>query len=322
MNVLITSVGRRVSLVKAFKQELNFLFGSGKVYTVDVLPQMSAACQIADGAFEVPKISDPGYIEYLVKLCVEHQIKLIVPTIDTELLLLAQNQQQFLKAGTKVIISSVELIQICRDKRKTHQFLKEQGVEVAKEYDKNNFDFPIFIKPSDGSRSVDTYTIKSKEDMVPYHFKNPKLMFLEYLDSQDYDEYTCDLYYTQDSVLKCIVPRKRIEVRDGEVNKGLAVKNEIIPFIKEHLKTMEGAKGCITTQFFMHHTSKRIVGIEINPRFGGGYPLTHATGANYVRWILQEYLMDKTIPDQFEQWNENLLMLRFDEEIFVNDFIC
>jgi carbamoyl-phosphate synthase large subunit len=144
------------------------------------------------------------------------------------------------------------------------------------------------------------------------------LMFLEYLDKDKYQEFTCDLYYGKDSHLKCVVPRKRIEVRDGEVNKGKTEKNILIDFIYERLKIINGARGCLTAQFFKHKESEKIIGIEINPRFGGGYPLSYKAGANYPKWIIEEYLLDKTI-EPYDAWKDNLLMLRYDKEVFVEN---
>jgi len=318
-NILITSAGKRVSLVRDFQKELKDLFIGGKVFTADANPKEAAACIIADGWFLVPRLDNPGYIDFLLNICLENSIDLIVPTIDTELLLLAENEEIFLSKGISIVISSVEFVKKCRDKRLIHSFFESKGVEVAKEYDKNKLEFPLFIKPSDGSRSVDTFLITNKDDLTDYHFSNDKFMFLEYLDHSKFDEYTCDLYYSRDNELKCVVPRKRIDVRDGEVNKGKTEKNELVNYITNHLSKIEGAKGCLTVQFFLHKETKRIVGIEVNPRFGGGFPLTYLAGANYPKWIIQEYLLGEPI-NFFDTWEDDLLMLRYDDEILVHGY--
>jgi carbamoyl-phosphate synthase large subunit len=193
-------------------------------------------------------------------------------------------------------------------------------LRIAKEYEKNNYKLPLFIKPIDGSRSVDTYVINKESDLTQYHFENDKLMFLEYIDHKLYDEYTCDLYYNQNHTLKCVVPRKRVEVRDGEVNKGLTSNNEIVAYVKERLNYISGAIGCLTAQFFLNKTNGNIYGIEINPRFGGGFPLSYLAGANFPGWIIQEVYADKTVDDKFDVWEDNLLMLRYDDEILVHGY--
>ena len=321
MNILITSVGKRVSLVKIFKDELKKVYPKGKVYTVDLNPQLSSAAYISDGAFKVPHVKEPEYLDCLIDICINNKITLIIPTIDPELLVLAENEKKLLEYGIKPVISSVDFIKKCRDKRKIHSFFEEVGINIAKEFTKDNYKLPLFIKPIDGSRSVDTFLILEQKDLTDYHFQNEKLMFLEYLDRDFYNEYTCDLYYSKNNELKCVVPRKRIEVRDGEVNKGKTEKNALLNYIKDKMHYIEGARGCLTVQFFKHKHNNDIVGIEVNPRFGGGYPLTYLAGANYPKWIIEEYLFGEEINEYYESWEDNLLMLRYDDEILVHDYL-
>ncbi|MGJ8549467.1 ATP-grasp domain-containing protein [Winogradskyella wichelsiae] len=321
MNILITSAGRRVSLVKSFQKEIKKQNPQAKVFATDADPMLSAACQIADGFFKVPRLNDGNYISVLLNFCKTHNISLVIPTIDTELLKLAKNKIKFKQEGISVLISSEEFVSKCRNKRVIHEFFEENNIKVAKEYAKDNYVLPLFIKPIDGSRSVDTYLIRTKEALTDYHFNNDKLMFLEYLDHNEFDEFTCDLYFSKDHKLRCVVPRKRVEVRDGEVYKALTVSNVLVDYIKQNLIFIKGAVGCITAQFFLHKKDdNKIYAIEINPRFGGGYPLSYLSGANYTKWIIDEYLFDKTIADKFDVWESNLLMIRYDDEILVHGY--
>lgn len=141
---------------------------------------------------------------------------------------------------------------------------------------------------------------------------------MEYIDPQYHDEYTVDTYYNNDGKLCCVVPRKRVFVKDGEINKGLIIKNCIIDLFKSKIPIIKGAKGCITIQVFLNIYTNRIIGIEINPRFGGGYPMSYLSGANFPKWLIEEYLLNKEI-GYFDNWEDNLLMLRFDNEIIVRN---
>ncbi|WP_149277086.1 ATP-grasp domain-containing protein [Pareuzebyella sediminis] len=320
MNILISSAGRRVSLVRAFQKELKNRYPEAKVYTSDADPQLSAACQVSDGYFEVPFVSQPDYFDILIKECKSRNITLLIPTIDTELLPLAKNRKYLEENNIVPLIASEDFVAKCRNKREIHRFFSSHNINVAKEYDKKALELPLFIKPIDGSRSVDTFVIKQQKDLTDYHFQNEKLMFLEYLDHDHFDEYTCDLYYGKENKLKCVVPRKRIEVRDGEVYKALAIKNELVDFIRERLNHIDGAIGCFTAQFFKHKTESKIYGIEINPRFGGGYPLAYLAGANYPKWIIDEYYLGNEISENFDCWENNLLMIRYDDEILVHGY--
>lgn len=318
MNILLTSAGRRVSLVRAFQKELGKIAPKAHVITADAQPELSAACQASELSLKVPRIDAPNYMEELLKICLERDIKLIIPNIDTELLLLSENLSLLEENGIRAVISNSSFIKKCRNKRLIHSFFESKGIGVAKEYDKQDYELPMFIKPFDGSRSVDTFIIRTKDDLRDYHFTNQNLMFLEYLDHEHYDEYTCDLYYGKDHQLKCAVPRKRLEVRDGEVNKALTKRNQMVPFIRKHLDRIDGAVGCLTTQFFKHKIENTIYGIEINPRFGGGFPLTYLSGANYPGWIIREYILGEDLEENFDCWESDLMMLRYDDEILVH----
>ena len=319
LNILITSAGQRVSLVRAFQKEASKIVADAKVLTVDMNPELSPACRISDGYFKVKRVTDPHYIPELVALCERESICMIIPTIDTELQVLSAHRDCFESKGIHVIVSAKAFIDACRDKRMINEFFIERGIEIPKTVNKENPTFPLFIKPYDGSLSVDTFLVKSIDQLTEYQLTNPKLMFMEYMDKDDYDEYTIDMYYGRDHRVKAIVPRLRMLVRAGEINKGLTCKNEIVSLLKDKLEYIEGAVGCLTTQVFLGKSSGRMVGIEINPRFGGGYPLSYLAGANFPGWLISEYILNKPV-SYMESWEEDLLMLRYDDEVLVHDY--
>jgi carbamoyl-phosphate synthase large subunit len=322
-NILITSAGRRVSLVNAFKKEARTLLGeNSKVFTTDLYPALSSACQTADGAFAIGKFTDENYIDSLVAICKQNNIGIIIPTIDTELLLLSTNLEKFDKINCSVIISDAYFIKICRDKRLTNQFFLDHGINVPIEYTKNTIQYPTFIKPFNGSSSNNLLLAHSKDDIALNILNNPDMMFLEYLAKKDFDEYTVDIYYDRNSVIKSIIPRLRIETRQGEISKGITLNNFIVPFVLENLNNINGYRGCMTLQLFANKKTTKIYGIEINPRFGGGFPLSYLAGANFVKWILQEYILGESV-EYFEGWKKNLLLLRHDTELIIeNGFVA
>ncbi|MCD8290745.1 MAG: ATP-grasp domain-containing protein [Prevotella sp.] len=315
-NILITSAGKRVALVRYFKDTLVSFFLDGEVFTTDMNPEMAPAGYVSDGCFKVPRVTDEDYPELLFRICEENNIGMVVATIDTELLLLANLKDEFLRKGINVIVSDSIFVGICRDKRNTGSFFQSHGIRIPKEIDKYHPIFPMFAKPYDGSLSTNLHYIKCKEELTGEILNDPKLMFMEYIDKKVYKEYTVDMYFGKDNKVKCIVPRERIEIRAGEINKGRTAKNEILSFLKEKLGYIEGCVGCICLQLFFHPDTKDIVGIEINPRFGGGYPLTYMCGGNFIELMIREYFLNEDI-DYFDTWKEGMLMLRFDDAIYV-----
>jgi len=321
-NILISSAGRRVSLVKYFQKELTNKRGNySKVYTTDLLPEMSSACLVSDKGFKVGRFSDPDYMEVILKICEENDIKMIIPTIDTELQLLANHRIQFQKKGIEIIVSDQTFIKICRDKRLMNEFFENQGFKVPKKINKTNLTFPVFVKPIDGSNSKDLYLIDHPDKLSKYILEQDNFMWMEYLPKDKYEEYTVDLYYNKSSELCCVIPRIRIAVRGGETSKGITRKNQVlIDFINNRLGKIEGARGCLTLQVFKDRKiDDEIYGIEINPRFGGGYPLSYLAGGNYPKLLIDEYIFNKEV-EYFQGWEDKKLLLRYDYEMTVNDF--
>lgn len=314
MNILITSAGRRVALLDFFKQEIKKYSSEAKVFACDMNPQLSSACFHADEFFAVPRLSADNYIEKLLNKCLENDIRLVIPTIDTELPILTENRTTFFEKGINVIVSDSNVIEIGSNKCVTNDFFIMHGINCAKIYNKENLEYPFFVKPVNGSSSKDIFLIKNDDDFFPRILKDSSLLCFEYLDHNEFSEYTVDCYYNRNGNLRCAVPRLRIETRGGEVSKGITSKNSLVEFVFERLGFIEGARGVLTWQFFVGKNNLDVFGIELNPRFGGGFPLSYKSGANYPDWLIKEYFLSEEIP-VFSGWQDNMVMLRYDEEV-------
>ena len=315
-NILITCAGMRVALTMYFKETLSRFFPNAKVFITDMNPEMAPVSYVCDGAFKVSRVTAPEYPAELLKICEENEIGMLVATIDTELLLLSELKAEFDRKGIKIVVSDKSFISICRDKRNTGNFFESHGVRVPKQVDKYKPTFPLFAKPYDGSLSSNLHYIKNRDELTQEILEDPKLIFMEYIDKKVYKEYTVDMYYGKDNKVKCIVPRERIEIRAGEINKGRTAKNEILTFLKERMDYIEGCVGCICVQLFFHPETKDIVGIEINPRFGGGYPLSYNCGGNFPELLIREYFMNETV-EYFDSWKDGMMMLRYADAIYI-----
>lgn len=315
-NILITSAGKRVALTRYFKETLNRFIPEARVFITDMIPEMAPVSYVCDGSFKVPRVTAPEYPDVLLQICQENGIGMIIATIDTELLVLADLKEKFASNGVQIMVSDRQFVEVCRDKRNTGAFFEAHGIRVPREIDKFNPVFPMFAKPYDGSLSTNLHYIKSEEDLTGEILNDTKLLFMEYIDKKVYKEFTVDMYYGRDNKVKCIIPRERIEIRAGEINKGRTVKNEIVGLLKERMGYIEGCVGCICLQLFYHPETKDVVGIEINPRFGGGYPLSYMAGGNFPELLIREYFMDEGV-EYSDNWKDGMLMLRFDDAVFV-----
>ena len=302
--------------MQIFQRSLEKLGLDTQVYASDMNPGMAPACHKADKCFQVPPCSAEYYIDELIEICQRHHIGVIVPTIDPELELLAANRERFEAVGTLLAEPDLEFIKICRDKRLTASFFPKIGIDVPKMFDKQHPVFPMFAKPYDGSRSINTHAIMDERALTKEILADPKLIFMEYIDPSEYKEFTVDMYFGQDFKVKGIIPRERVEVCSGEISKGVARKNYLVDFLKKNMSTMEGVRGCICMQLFFRESDMDIKGIEINPRFGGGFPLSFYAGANFAEYIIKEYLLDEKI-SYSDTWLDKTKLLRYNEDIII-----
>ena len=318
-NILITSAGRRVSLIKSFKKTIKALNLKSKVFITDLNPKISPTSYFADDSFEIGFFKDPDYMSDLLEICLNNNISIILPTLDTELILLAKAKLFFKSHGINIIISSTKIIDIFQDKISTNIFFNNLDIKTPLIYNHNNIKFPVFLKPLIGSNSKGIYKAETISEIKPSDLVSKKMMILEFIDSNKYDEYTIDIYYDKNSFLKCAVPRIRLKVVGGESNQGITKKNQVLDFVLDKFKFLEGAIGCLTLQVFSNKEIPfDIIGIEVNPRFGGGYPFSLNAGANFPEFIIREYILNQKI-DYFDSWTDNCLNIRYENEIIAHD---
>jgi carbamoyl-phosphate synthase large subunit len=317
-NILFTSAGRRVSLIQAFKKALSDHDIVGNIIAVDG-KRNAPALYVADFWEQVPRVISPVYINHLLEICKKYQIKLLIPLIDTELEILSTHKLAFEAVGVTVLVSSEETNQICCDKRNTYNFFKKMGIQTPKIYDADQIlqdphaQYPFIIKPADGSSSEGVTKVKNAEEVEFFNKLIPNAIVQEYLTGE---EFTLDILTDLQGRVFSVVPRLRIETRAGEISKGVTVKdNALIAAGKRVVSSLPGAFGCLTAQCFLL-PSGEISFIEINPRFGGGFPLSFHAGANFPGWII-EMMHNHPLDIEIDQWREGVTMLRYDDAIFL-----
>jgi len=320
LGVLFTCVGRRVSLLKSFRRAAKQLKINAAFFGTDTT-DLSSALQLCDEGFLVEPTTHPGYIKQLLSIVKANSVKLLVPTVDLDLKVLARNKQKFTAAGCRVLVSTPQVVDICQDKRKTYQFLAKNGFDtvltmsVRAALSKKKLSWPCFLKPWDGSAGRGNAVVNNRRELSFYAKRIPNAICQEFITGT---EHTCDVYVDFNMKVRCVVPRKRIEVRAGEVSKGQIVKNPRIMSEAAMLaETLGAGPGVITLQLFLTDDD-RLKFIEINPRFGGGAPLSIKAGANFPKWILQEASGKKPNirPDGFK---DDLIMLRYDSEVWLKN---
>ena len=318
MNIVFTCAGRRVALMEAFRSALDELGLKGKLICTDVT-RASAACQSADVAEIVPHAGRLEYIPALLDIVRKHDVSLLLPMTDLDLRSLARQRQRFEEIGCTVMIGSEESVMLCRDKATTNEMLPRGGLATIKTMSLAEFRarpfYPCFIKPVRGSASVGTAVIRNEKELAGHVATFGELMIVqEYVSGR---EYTIDVYRSRDGQVRCVVPRQRLVVRSGEVEKGITVKDDRLIDSAIKLAGMLGdIWGVFCCQCRRDEGQPRF--FEINPRFGSGAPLSIAAGANLPLYLLQEVL-GMPITAEVGKFTDKLMMLRYDRAVFVKE---
>lgn len=319
--VLISSAGRRVELLRAFRRTLDGLGAGGRVLAVDC-SWYSSAFHDADEAFLVPRCDDPGFVPRLLEICAEHHVDLLVPTLDPELPVYAAAREQFAAIGTTVAISRPEVAAIGGDKQHTHDWLVANGFPTVQQgsladvqADPGAWSFPLIVKPRFGSASIGVGKVHDLAELERAA-QDPDVLVQSVAPGV---EHTIDLLASQDGRCLAAIPRRRIEVRAGEVSKAVTVRSPALMELAEKVcSALPGAFGALNVQVFVGDEPGQLAIIELNARFGGGYPLSYAAGADFPLALVQDALgLPVTAP--LEGWQDGLVMLRYDAAVFVAD---
>ena len=313
MNVLVSSAGRRTSLIRGFQAAVSPL--GGVVVATDADP-IAPGLHVADEGVVVPRLDRPGFVDRLVAECERHEVRLVVPTIDTELPVLSDESARFEAVGAVVLVSDRELIDATVDKRRTESVFGAAGIRMPRSFDVSDSALPdrVFVKPARGSASQGTHVV-DRDRLTSFLEMVDEPMVQELVDAT---EITIDALLDLDGNPVHMVPRIRLKTVGGESVQGVTMPDEPIrDWLIRVLDVVSGLGGIgpITLQAFLTEGSPTL--IEVNPRFGGGFPLALAAGADYPRWIV-DALRGEKIPPRFGAYRKGLFMTRSLDEVFID----
>lgn len=317
LHILVTGVGRRVELMQTFRQAALRLDINLKLYGAD-MEETAPALTYCDYTRKVCAMRDPKYISQLVEICQKDKIDLVLPTIDTDLLILSENADKFERIGTKVLISKADKILICRDKNNTGAFFESCGLKAPRtynDYKEYKGGYPCFIKPKDGSSSINAYKVENENELLMYARQIEDYIIQPFIEGR---EFTIDIFSDFEGNPIYITPRERLQVRAGEVLKTKICMDK--KMVEEAKVLCDKFKPCgpMTVQLIQDKYSGDNYYIEINPRYGGGAPLSMKAGARSAEMLLRLLCGDK-IEFQSNIGDNGAVYSRFDQSVCISE---
>ena len=314
LNVLITAGSRRVPLVRAFQRAVAQHRG-GNVIVTDVNP-LSPAVHAANRAFRVPLATAPEYIDAVLDICLGERVRLVVPTIDDELVLFGRAIARFRAHGIRVAVSPAQTSELCDDKFAACAYLRDRGIPAAASWLPSQLPadprFPLFIKPRRGRGSVGAFAVRNPRELAFFAGYVPDAVVQEFLDGP---EYTIDMLCDFSGQPLSIVPRRRDVIRAGVTDRGRTVNDPaLIEVARVSAATLQFA-GAVNIQCRV--VDGRPVIFEINPRFSGGIPLTIQAGADLPR-MLVDLAAGLRVPPAIGRFRDNLWMSSYETSVFLD----
>lgn len=316
LNILFTSAGRRVELMRAFRRAYEQLGLAGSIVAIDIDP-LAPALQFVDRPYLVPRLSDPAYPAALLEICRREAIDLIFPLIDPDIPVLAALRGAIEATGARLAVVGLPAVAKTADKWVTHRFFESLNLPTSRSWLPGNLpeeglEFPLFIKPRAGSAAKHTFKVRDHTELAFFSRYVPDPIIQELLPGPEItNDVICDL----DGTLLGVASRQRIEVRWGEVAKGVTVQDPRIIEACARISRALPACGPITVQCMMKDGTPFFT--EINARMGGGLPLAIAAGVNAPLWLLARSAgLPCDIPPLGE-FQEGLALSRFDDAVYL-----
>mgnify|MGYP006421277299 CR=1 FL=1 len=314
MNLLFLNAGRRCELINRFRESLRAR-GDGRIWGSDIDPK-APALQLVDDARIFPHGDADEFPSFLIAFCNDHNVDLVIPTIDPDLLRLDAIRHRFDKEASDctLLLPSSTTVRAAANKRRSRELFAETDLRLPRIYDVEPppSAFPVFVRPPEGSAGRGARKVSNRVQLDDALRKTPDLLVEEYIDGP---EYTVDVLCNFDGNALIALPRKRVKIRGGEAQISLLDRNDQIESHAKRLAEVFHATGPVTVQF-IRAGEHEFVPIELNARMGGGLPLSITAGADWPGWILdlvqgRSFSTDVPIADQ-------LLMTRYDQSFFLS----
>ena len=315
MNILFTCAGRRNYLLQYFRDALS---GTGKIIGVDS-DINATALQEVDVAREVPSVHEEDYIDSVLQVCVDNNVSGIFSLNDIELPILVANRGKFTDEGVALFISGSEIIDICSAKVKTAKFLMENGFHTPKTFvnledaigaiENGSLAFPLIVKPRWGSASIGIRRVNSNRELeLAFQYTlglvsesvlakvgqigrlseervtdGGSVIVQEWIDGE---EYGLDVLNDLAGNFNSVYCKRKMGMRAGETDRAILVDSSELESMGRRLGETLGHIGNLDVDVFKSNADGRYLVLEMNPRFGGGYPFSHELGARYPQALL------------------------------------
>lgn len=310
MNILLSTIGRRSYIAEYFRNTtpaVDNIIGTSDRHSI--CSEYTVGFLSCDRCFILPSIDSPEYVDAVFDLCKKERVRILCSLYDIDNYVLSKHLDRFFSIGVMPFISPETVNEICFDKYKTYKFLVKSSIGspetflTVEDFKKSKVVYPVYIKPRFGFSSIGMYIANSEKELVAY-FKPDIHIIQEVIYGQ---EYGIDIFSDlKGKVLSCVI-KKKIRMRAGETDQAITVKDDSLINFAMKIASLMGSYGPIDIDLFVTTDGPYV--LDINPRIGGGYPASHAAGANFPQ-LMVDIALGKSPSLKVDEYRENIVMLK------------
>ncbi len=250
-----------------------------------------------------PNTADENYINWLNSIIEKHKVDLIIPGIEADLYKWAEHRSEIESNGTIVLMNTLSLVQLCRDKWQFYQELNKINCpylipsSLMTDYDKivDKFGLPFLLKPRRGFAAKGIIKVTNLEVFNLYKIQIGEVLFVQKLIGNDDAEYTTSAFCDGKGSYFASMTLKRKLSKDGFTDRAETCELGGIDVVLNHLCNHFKPIGPTNFQFRMHQGVLMLM--EINPRISSSTSIRAAFGYNESAMVV-EYFLENKLPIQ------------------------
>ena len=310
MNLLLSCIGRRGYIADWFREHLDP--GDRIIGTSNT--RWTPGFDACDLAVLVPDVRSEEYVPKVLELCRSERVDALLSFFDVDIDTLAPHRERFLEIGVTPVIPESRVSRISLDKLETARFLTEVGLPTPLTYAtleearsalaEGTIRYPVYVKPRLGYASQNLAVARSDDELMTLFGRVPDMIIQEHLTGQ---EHSFDVLNDLEGRVVSVIVKRKVLMRAGETDQAETVANPRALEIGKALGRALRHVGPLDVDLFID--GDRVSILELNPRFGGGYPVSHLAGADFPRKIL-EMVRGRSVPPSFGDYRVGVQMMK------------
>lgn len=282
MNLLFSCIGKRGYIADFFRPHLeptDRIVGTGNT-------RWTPGFQSCDTAVLLPDIEDEGYVPAVLDLCEKEDIDAVLSFNDRDVYKLSHSRDALRQREILPLFPTREVAELAFDKYRLFDFLADKGIATPRTAlaleEATDFTYPLYVKPRHGSGSHDTFVVRNEDELAFFFNYRPDMIIQESVEGKEFDVELCGDLAGRPIGLSTW---KKYASRLGETEQAETFHDPVVTEFALRLGEILRITGPADLDVFRNGDAFTV--LEVNTRFGGGYPVSHLAGANFPRLLVE-----------------------------------